>query len=124
MRTHYRSPYLSRMAAWTLYHPTDAAPWNLQRVVHLHRRAGFGATWGEIQRDLADGPQAAVSRLLAGKSRLEGVTELSDVDQGDLKPSIDFHRIYATLLESWLGADSTAVLSQAFDPLPCLKDFA
>src|SRR5207244_10080819 len=44
-------------------------------VVHLHRRAGFAVTWGEIQRDVADGPQAAVARLLDGKSRLEGVPD-------------------------------------------------
>jgi len=63
------------MSAWTPYQTTDAAPWNLQRVVHLHRRAGFSASWGEIQRDLADGPQGAVARLLEGKSRLEGVPD-------------------------------------------------
>jgi hypothetical protein len=42
-------------------------------VVHLHRRAGFAATWGELQRDLKDGPGAAIGRLLAGKARGEGV---------------------------------------------------
>ena len=25
-------------------------PWDLSRVVHLHRRAGFGATWFELQQ--------------------------------------------------------------------------
>ena len=25
--------------------PRQAMPWNLRRVVHLHRRAGFAATW-------------------------------------------------------------------------------
>jgi uncharacterized protein (DUF1800 family) len=44
-------------------------------VVHLHRRAGFAATWGEVQRDLADGPVACVDRLLAGKSRAQGIPE-------------------------------------------------
>jgi uncharacterized protein (DUF1501 family) len=48
---------------------------------------------------------------------------LSDLDQGDLKPALDFRRIYATLLERWLGVDSKAVLGQPFEPLPCLKDF-
>jgi uncharacterized protein (DUF1800 family) len=48
------------------YEPTEQAPWNVQRVVHLHRRAGFAATWEEIQRDLKDGPDAAINRLLAG----------------------------------------------------------
>src|SRR5262245_24132136 len=57
------------MSVWAEYRPNDSAAWNLQRVVHLHRRAAFGATWAEVQRDLADGPAAAVSRLLDGKSR-------------------------------------------------------
>jgi uncharacterized protein (DUF1800 family) len=35
-------------------------------VVHLHRRAGFAATWDELQRDLKDGPAASVDRLLSG----------------------------------------------------------
>src|SRR5262245_15349953 len=63
------------MSFWVTYRPTTDAPWNLQRVVHLHRRAGFAATWNEIQRDLAAGPQEAVSRLLDGQSRLEGVPD-------------------------------------------------
>ena len=37
---------------WAAYIPSDQSPWNLRRVVHLHRRAGFAATWSEIQRDL------------------------------------------------------------------------
>src|SRR5205823_8972190 len=58
---------------WAPYTPTDEAPWNIHRVVHLHRRAGFAATWGEIQRDLRDGPQASIDRLLAGKACGQGV---------------------------------------------------
>ncbi len=54
---------------WAVYTPDTTAPWNLRRVVHLHRRAGFAPTWEEIQRDLAEGPQASVDRLLAGKAR-------------------------------------------------------
>jgi uncharacterized protein (DUF1800 family) len=45
----------------------------LRRVVHLHRRAGFAATWDELQRDLRDGPQASIDRLLHGTARLHGV---------------------------------------------------
>jgi uncharacterized protein (DUF1800 family) len=51
---------------WARYEPDDQAPWDLRRVVHLHRRAGFAATWGEVQRDLKDGPGASVERLLKG----------------------------------------------------------
>src|SRR5262245_56763255 len=60
------------MLTWAPYKPSSAAPWNLQRVVHLHRRAAFGATWPQIQRDLADGPAAAVSRLLTGQTQFAG----------------------------------------------------
>jgi uncharacterized protein (DUF1800 family) len=63
------------MSPWIPYKPNDAVPWNLERVVHLHRRAAFGATWSELQRDLHDGPDAAVTRLVAGDARLEGVPE-------------------------------------------------
>src|SRR5262249_45220699 len=58
---------------WVPYTPTREAPWDLRRVVHLHRRAGFAATWAELQRDLQDGPERSVGRLLAGTSRSEGV---------------------------------------------------
>jgi uncharacterized protein (DUF1800 family) len=60
---------------WAAYTPGKEAPWDLRRVVHLHRRAGFAATWEEIQRDLKDGPAASIDRLLAGKARLRGVPE-------------------------------------------------
>ena len=55
---------------WARYEPTTEAPWDLRRVVHLHRRAGFGATWTEIKRDLSDGPEASIERVLTGKSRI------------------------------------------------------
>ena len=61
--------------AWSRYEPTPEVPWDLRRVVHLHRRAGFAATWAEIQRDLKDGPEASINRVLAGTSRSGGVSE-------------------------------------------------
>ena len=42
-------------------------------MVHLHRRAVFGASWNEIQRDLASDPQSSVTRILDGTCRLGGV---------------------------------------------------
>src|SRR3954468_21743031 len=60
-------------APWEPYAPSADAPWDLRRVVHLHRRAGFAATWAELQRDLKDGPQASIDRLLHGRSRVQGV---------------------------------------------------
>jgi uncharacterized protein (DUF1800 family) len=63
------------MEAWAPYDPTDEVPWNLRRVVHLHRRAGFAATWSEIQRDLKDGPKASIDRILRGQAATDGVPE-------------------------------------------------
>jgi uncharacterized protein (DUF1800 family) len=60
---------------WAPYVPSDKAPWDLRRVVHLHRAAGFAATWKELQRDLKDGPEPSVTRLLTGQTRAEGVPD-------------------------------------------------
>jgi uncharacterized protein (DUF1800 family) len=51
----------------------------LRRVVHLHRRAGFAAVWDELQRDVHDGPEAAVDRFLAGRACVTGVPD--DVEE-------------------------------------------
>jgi uncharacterized protein (DUF1800 family) len=53
---------------WSPYVPDPEAPWNLRRVVHLHRRAGFAATWDELQRDLREGPELSITRLLEGRA--------------------------------------------------------
>ena len=42
---------------WAPYRPSDAAPWNLDRAWTLRRRAGFAATWAELERDLAERPR-------------------------------------------------------------------
>jgi uncharacterized protein (DUF1800 family) len=60
---------------WTSWQPTLAEPWDLRRVVHLHRRAGFAGTWDELQRDLRDGPEATVDRVLAGRASTTGVPD-------------------------------------------------
>jgi uncharacterized protein (DUF1800 family) len=62
---------------WSPYTPDDAAPWDLRRVVHLHRRAGFAGTWAEIQRDYRDGPGPSIDRLLAGKSAMQSPSEFT-----------------------------------------------
>jgi uncharacterized protein (DUF1800 family) len=55
-----------KTSAWTPYEPSPAAPWDRRRVVHLHRRAGFAVSHAAIERDLADGPDASIHRILAG----------------------------------------------------------
>jgi uncharacterized protein (DUF1800 family) len=53
--------------AWAPYEPTAECPWDRDAVAHLHRRAGFAAPWDVLERDRKDGPEASVSRLLAGE---------------------------------------------------------
>ncbi len=54
----------STPSPWAAYEPSASDPWDLRKVAHLHRRAGFGAPLGVLKRDLADGPGAAIDRLL------------------------------------------------------------
>jgi uncharacterized protein (DUF1800 family) len=82
---------------WAIYKPDDKMPWNLQRVVHLHRRAGFTATWSEIQRDLKDGPNASIDRLLGGRARSQFVPR-------------DFERVAALLADAAVSAGDPARL--------------
>jgi uncharacterized protein (DUF1501 family) len=42
---------------------------------------------------------------------------LGDLDEGDLRMSIDFRRVYATLLERWLGIPCVDILGGSFAPL-------
>src|SRR5690242_8245198 len=78
---------------WAPFVPDDKNPWNLSRVVHLHRRASFAGTWDELQRDLADGPEKAVRRLLDGTASARPVPDFdatarllfdAAVSQGDV----------------------------------------
>jgi uncharacterized protein (DUF1501 family) len=46
---------------------------------------------------------------------------LSDLDAGDLKHHTDFRRVYATLLDNWLGIDSKRVLGDKFEHLELIK---
>jgi uncharacterized protein (DUF1501 family) len=46
---------------------------------------------------------------------------LKDLDSGDLRYHTDFRRVYATLLDHWLGCDSQAVLGGKFEHLEALK---
>ncbi len=42
---------------------------------------------------------------------------LSDLTDGDIKYHTDFRRVYATLLDDWLGVDSKGVLNEQFEKL-------
>jgi uncharacterized protein (DUF1800 family) len=59
------------MMPWEPYHVDGGHPWNLALAAHLLRRAGFGASWAELERTLAEGPRRAVDRLLAPPADFE-----------------------------------------------------
>src|SRR3954454_5426691 len=62
------SPLLSDpVRAWAPFEPARDDPWDLSRVAHLHRRAGFAPPWGVLERDRRDGPHPSVGRLLEGE---------------------------------------------------------
>ena len=90
------------MSIWWPYPKTN--PWHIGHVVHLHRRAAFGATWSEIERDLREGCEASAARLLNPKS-----TELHARTEELAEAAV--HRDSVSLLqaawinEMWSGSD-------------------
>jgi uncharacterized protein (DUF1800 family) len=84
---------------WDPYEPTADEPWDLARVAHLHRRAGFAAPWATLQRDLKDGPAAAVDRLLEGEPTAgdgqpaSAFDAMLDAMSGQLAPSANLTRL-------------------------------
>lgn len=69
---------------------------------------------------------AASNLFLVGPAVSGGVVgkhpslEPDQLDFGDLRHHTDFRRVYATLLDKWLGCDSRSVLGDDFEPLPLL----
>jgi uncharacterized protein (DUF1800 family) len=90
--------------AWAAYQPSTDAPWDLARVAHLHRRAGFSASWGTLQRDLHDGPSASIDRHLNGEpTALDGkpardFETLADTMARQLAPAAALSRLQAIWL--------------------------
>jgi uncharacterized protein (DUF1501 family) len=63
--------------------------------------------------------------LLLGRGVRPGVhgpnPNLRDLDDGDPRFAIDFRRVYATVLEQWLGCPSGDVLGGRFEQVPVLQ---
>jgi uncharacterized protein (DUF1800 family) len=57
-------------AAWQRWEPSADA-WNLKWAGHLYRRAGFGATWTELQEAVKSGLGATLTRVIDGQSGAE-----------------------------------------------------
>jgi uncharacterized protein (DUF1800 family) len=85
----------SQRELWSAYEPTPADPWDLRKVAHLHRRAGFGATRAELQRDLKDGPAASADRLLQPRDCSPEETSVRNALRAGVVKSGDAERLKA-----------------------------
>jgi uncharacterized protein (DUF1800 family) len=61
---------LNPAEAWGSWRPSSKEPWDLKRVGHLYRRAGFGADFPDLRRGLAEGLPKTLDRLFAGDLQL------------------------------------------------------
>jgi len=84
----------------------------------------FGRTVAENGRR-GTGHGAAAPMFLAGGKVQSGLIgahpSLADQDQGALKFHTDFRRVYATVLDRWLGLDSQAILGDKYEPVDVLR---
>jgi uncharacterized protein (DUF1800 family) len=80
---------------WAPFQPTASDPWDLGKVAHLHRRAGFGATWAELQRDLRDGVRASVARLVSPRAATPDEVQVLDSLRQGVLASGDSERLKA-----------------------------
>ncbi len=84
----------------------------------------FGRTVEENGRRGTDHGSAAPVFVAGGKVHggLVGPhPNLTERENGGQKHHTDFRRVYATVLENWLGFDSQGVLGRPFAPLPLLR---
>jgi uncharacterized protein (DUF1501 family) len=98
---------------------------------HGHAQRVLTVTFSEFGRRVRENGSlgtdhgAASQLFVAGEGVAAGVIgahpSLTDLDEGDLKFHTDFRRVYATLLDGWLGVPSRGVLGQEFVGLPLLK---
>ncbi|MGZ3845185.1 MAG: DUF1501 domain-containing protein [Flavisolibacter sp.] len=54
---------------------------------------------------------------LQQKGLINGLPDLNDLDEGDLKYKVDFKNVYATVLNKWLNADDEKILGKKFDQM-------
>jgi uncharacterized protein (DUF1501 family) len=94
----------------------------LDRVL-LMTFSEFGRTVRENGRRGTDHGLAAPLFLAGGRIKgglIGSHPSLTDLENGALKTRIDFRRVYATVLDRWLGCESAPILGGHFEPLDVL----
>src|SRR5262249_31362504 len=87
--------------AWAPFEPDASHPWDLARVAHLPRRAGFAAPWPILERDRREGPGPSIGRLLEGEPTAGDGTVAGEFESllgamaAELAPSADLSGLQA-----------------------------
>lgn len=64
------------------------------------------------------GPAFVIGKQVTG-GQYGAVPSLTDLDDGNLKFTTDYRRIYSTLIQGWMGHDeASAILKNEFSPIP------
>jgi len=87
--------------------------------------------WSEFGRRVSENASLGTDHGKAGSAflignRIDGGIlgdpyDLKDLDDGDLRPHVDFRSLYQTLIREWLGGDPEAVLGKRFENLEFFK---
>jgi len=102
----------------------DLKKYKLLDRVLLMTISEFGRTVKENGRR-GTGHGVAAPIFLAGGKLKSGLVgshpSLSDLDNGAMKFHTDFRRVYATVLDKWLGFESRRILDKQYEPLDILN---
>jgi uncharacterized protein (DUF1501 family) len=88
-------------------------------------------TYSEFGRQAAENASggtdhgAAAPHFLLGGEVLGGLygepPSLANLEQGGLRFTTDFRRLYATVVEGWWGMRQVYLRDRRFEPIPCLR---
>ena len=73
--------------AWSPFEPTTDSPWDLEAAAHLYRRAGFGATWSQLDEAVKRNPADVVGQLVAAEQTESFRAEMRSLIQASLATS-------------------------------------
>jgi uncharacterized protein (DUF1501 family) len=99
---------------------TDLAAHQLHERVLAMTFSEFGRRVSQNASGGTDHGTAMPLFIVGGKVKggLYGThPSLEDLDNGDLKWSIDFRSVYATILERWLGRDPAGIIAGTYEPV-------
>src|SRR5688572_30418861 len=96
-------PRIDPAWAWQRYRAERERPWDLKKVGHLYRRAGFGATESQLDEGVRQGVDAAVDSFFSARAdaELDAVWEtlrdnLSQTNNGVQLPGAWLYRMLYT----------------------------